>query len=223
VRDPVEKGQNQGGGCLSSITQRPTPTRYAQIALNANAEIARRRYAINAVRAAEIEVQTAQDRLDARSKDEAPPGADSGSVESLAGQADFKIAWDAALPEQFELREEAVLRADLAQLSDALKALDRQMAEKLATQKRLNNEHRFPKQADGDFEPARLDPAAGDRPQRGTKIDLITPGRLENRKPRSRPTKVSLIETDAAIRSVRSVKRPRPVPSSSPTTENRLS
>ena len=107
--------------------------------LNASlAEIARRRYAINAVRAAETEVQSAQDRLDARSKDDAAPGADSGSVESLAGQAELKIAWDAALPEQFQLREEAVLRADLAQLSDALKALDRQMAEKLATQKRLD-------------------------------------------------------------------------------------
>jgi len=97
-------------------------------ALNASvAEMARRRYAINAVRAAELEVQTAQDRLDARSKDDAAPGADSGSVESLAGRAELKIAWDPALPEQFQLREEAVLRADLAQLSDALKALDRQM------------------------------------------------------------------------------------------------
>jgi hemolysin D len=42
------------------------------------------------------------------------------------------------LPESFRLREEAVLRADLAQLSDSLKALDKQMAQKLATQKRLN-------------------------------------------------------------------------------------
>ena len=50
----------------------------ARNTLNASlAEIARRRYAINAVRAAEIEVQTAQDRLDARGKDDAPPGADS--------------------------------------------------------------------------------------------------------------------------------------------------
>ena len=38
----------------------------------------------------------------------------------------------------FRLREEAVLRADLTQLSDALKALDKQMAQKLATRKRLN-------------------------------------------------------------------------------------
>ena len=42
------------------------------------------------------------------------------------------------MPESFRLREEAVLRADLTQLSDALKAIDRQMAQKLATRKRLD-------------------------------------------------------------------------------------
>ena len=42
------------------------------------------------------------------------------------------------MPDSFRLREEAVLRADLAQLSDSLKALDKQMAQKLATQKRLD-------------------------------------------------------------------------------------
>jgi hemolysin D len=138
----VEKGQTvKAGDLLLELdpAEADADARSSQNALNASAaEMARRRYAINAVRAAEIEVEGAQDRLDARSKDDAPPGADSGSVESLAGRADLKIAWDTALPEQFQLREEAVLRADLAQLSDALKALDRQMAEKLATQKRLN-------------------------------------------------------------------------------------
>jgi hemolysin D len=38
----------------------------------------------------------------------------------------------------FRLREEAVLRADLTQLSDALRSLDKQMAQKLATRKRLD-------------------------------------------------------------------------------------
>jgi hemolysin D len=111
----------------------------AQDALNAGlAEIARRRYAIDAVRTAEAQAQSAQDRLDARDKDEAAQARDLGPIETLAGQAELKVAWDEALPELFRLREEAVLRADLTQLSDALKALDKQMAQKLATRKRLN-------------------------------------------------------------------------------------
>ena len=110
----------------------------AQDALNASvAEIARRRYAIDAVRTAGVAALIASDRLAARSKDDTL-AADSGSVENLAGQAELQVAWDETLPEPFRLREEAVLRADLGQLSDALKALDRQMAEKLATQKRLD-------------------------------------------------------------------------------------
>ena len=97
-------------------------------ALNASlAEIARRRYAIAAVRAAQEE----------ESRMSGDPEAAS-SVEQLAGRRDMNIAWDESLPEPFRLREEAVLRADLAQLSDALKALDKQMAQKTATRKRLD-------------------------------------------------------------------------------------
>jgi hemolysin D len=111
----------------------------AQDALNAGlAEIARRRFAIDAVRTAEAQAQSPQDRLDARDKDEAAQAGDLGPIETLAGHAEFKIAWDETLPEPFRLREEAVLRADLTQLSDALKALDKQTAQKLATRKRLN-------------------------------------------------------------------------------------
>jgi len=96
--------------------------------LNASlAEIARRRYAIEEVRAAQAEEARASGDPEAAS-----------SVEQLAGQADMNIAWDESLPEPFRLREEAVLRADLAQLSDALKALDKQMAQKTATRKRLD-------------------------------------------------------------------------------------
>ena len=87
-------------------------------------------------------------------------------VERLADEAAPRIDWSDNLPEAFRLREEAVLRADLAQLSDSLNALDKQMAQKLATQKAARHEHRLPANADGHFQSARLDPAAGDRPQR---------------------------------------------------------
>jgi hemolysin D len=59
-------------------------------------------------------------------------------IEKLAGQAELTITWDAGLPEPFRLRDEAVLRADLTQLADALKALDKQIAQKLATRNRLD-------------------------------------------------------------------------------------
>jgi hemolysin D len=208
----VEKGQTvKAGELLLELdpAEASADAQSAQNTLNASvAEIARRRYAINAVRAAELEVQTAQDQLDARGKDDAAaPGADSGAVEGLAGQADFKIAWDGALPEQFQLREEAVLRADLAQLSDALKALDRQMAEKLATQKRLNMSIAFQNKL-----METLNQRVSTRQQAidlnvGTKIDLYNAKEeLEKSEASLASDQGQLIETDAAIRSVRSEK-----------------
>src|SRR6185437_11762276 len=207
----VERGQTvKAGELLLELdpAEASADAMSAQDALDAStAEVARRRYAINAVRTAEIEVQSAQDRLDARSRDDAAPGADSSSVESLAGQAAFNIAWDAALPEQFQLREEAVLRADLAQLSDALKALDRQMAEKLATQKRLNMSIAFQNKL-----METLNQRVSTRQQAidlnvGTKIDLYNAKEeLEKSESALASDQGQLIETDAAIRSVRSEK-----------------
>ncbi|HEY1888131.1 MAG TPA: HlyD family type I secretion periplasmic adaptor subunit [Roseiarcus sp.] len=205
----VEKGQTvKAGDLLLELdpTEADADALSRQDALNASmGEVARRRYAINAVRAAEAELQ--QDRLVGRSNDDAAPGADAGPVESLAGQAEFKIAWDAALPEQFQLREEAVLRADLAQLSDALKALDRQMAEKLATQKRLNMSIAFQNKL-----METLNQRVSTRQQAidlnvGTKIDLYNAKEeLEKDEAALASDQGQLIETDAAIRSVRSEK-----------------
>jgi hemolysin D len=128
----VEKGQTvKAGDLLLELDQAEADADAlsAQNTFNASvAEIARRRFAIDAVRAAAA--LTASDRLNAHSNDDTL-AAGSSSVEDLAGQTDLKVAWDEAVPEPFRLREEAVLRADLAQLSDALKALDLQMAQKL--------------------------------------------------------------------------------------------
>ena len=179
--------------------------RSARDGLNASvAEMARRRYAIEAVRAAEADAQGREDRLDARTRDEAP-GADSAAVEDLAGRADLKVAWGPAVPERFRLREEAVLRADLGQLSDALKALDRQMAEKLATQKRLNMSIAFQNTL-----METLNQRVSTRQQAidlnvGTKIDLYNAKEeLEKSQAALASDQGQLIETDAAIRSVRS-------------------
>jgi hemolysin D len=204
----VEKGQTvKAGELLLELdpAEAGADMLSAQNALNASlAEIARRRFAIDAVRAAEMDVQNSRDRLDARSKDEAP-GADSASVENLAGKAELRVAWDATVPELFRLREEAVLRADLAQLSDALKALDRQMAEKLATQKRLNMGIAFQNTL-----METLNQRVSTRQQAidlnvGTKIDLYNAKEeLEKSQAALASDQGQLIETDAAIRSVRS-------------------
>ncbi len=206
----VERGQSvKAGDLLLELdpAEAKADALSGQDALNASmAEIARRRYAINAVRAAQTDGQGARDRLDAHSNEEAP-APDSGSVEDLAGQAEMKIAWDAGLPEQFQLREEGVLRADLAQLSDALKALDRQMSEKLATQKRLNMSIAFQNKL-----METLNQRVSTRQQAidlnvGTKIDLYNAKEeLEKSEASLASDQGQLIETDAAIRSVRSEK-----------------
>jgi hemolysin D len=206
----VEKGQTVKAGDLLLELDRAEVNADALSArdtLKASAaEIARRRYAIDVVRAAEIDALIATDRLDAHSKDDTP-SADSGSVENLAGQAEMKVDWDGALPEQFRLREEAVLRADLAQLSDALKALDRQMAEKLATQKRLDMRIAFQNKL-----METLNQRVSTRQQAidlnvGTKIDLYNAKEeLEKSQSALASDQGQLIETDAALRSVHSEK-----------------
>jgi hemolysin D len=198
----VEKGQTvKAGDLLLELdpAEANADAVSAQDALNASlAEIARRRFAIDTVRAAESDAQSGQDRLDARSKGEAP-GADSSAVEN---QAEVKVAWDATVPEPFRLREEAVLRADLAQLSDALKALDRQMA---GTQKRLNMSIAFQNTLMDT-----LNQRVSTRQQAidlnvGTKIDLYNAKEeLEKSQAALASDQGQLIETDAAIRSVRS-------------------
>jgi hemolysin D len=207
----VERGQAVNAGDLLLVldpAEANADAVSAQNTLNASvAEIARRRFAIDTVRAAETEAQSAQDRLDARAKSDAAPAADSGSVESLAGQAELKVAWDGAVPEPFRLREEAVLRADLAQLSDALKALDRQMAEKLATQKRLDMSIAFQNTLMNTLNQRVSTRQEAIDLKVGTKIDLYNAKEeLEKSEAALASDQGQLIETDAAIRSVRSEK-----------------
>jgi hemolysin D len=155
------------------------------------------------VRTAKTAARSGQDSPEAP----APQAFDPGSVESLAGEAELNVAWDAVVPEPFRLREEAVLRADLAQLSDALKALDRQMAEKLATQQRLNMSIAF-QNALMDTLNQRVSTRqeAIDR-KVGTKIDLYdAQEELEKSQAALASDQGLLIETDAALNEVRSEK-----------------
>ena len=182
--------------------------RSAADAMNASlAEVARRRYAIRAVEAAQAE-EMRGDRLapGGPEKADAAPSADS-PVENLAGEPDPKIAWDDALPEPFRLREEAVLRADLLQLADSLKALDKQMAQKLATRKRLDMSIAYQHTLMDT-----LHQRVSTRQQAidlnvGTKINLYdAKEELEKSQSQLASDEGQLIETDAAIRELQSEK-----------------
>jgi hemolysin D len=98
--------------------------REAREALQAGlSEIARRRMAIDAARAAQ--------RLAVEN------GAPLPALEALAANPQGKIDWGEPPPDGVQAREEAVLSADLSQLADTLRALDKQVAEKQATLQRL--------------------------------------------------------------------------------------
>jgi hemolysin D len=187
----------------------------AKDALNASrAEIARRRFAIEAVRSAEEQ----EDRADggrgdgkAQKSTIATRGSEDRTmaaptpVEALAGRSEYPVAWDESLPEPFRLREEAVLRADLIQLSDALKALDKQMAQKLATWQRLDMSIAFQNTL-MDTLNARVATRqeAIDR-NVGTKINLYdAKEELEKSQAQLASDKGQLIETDAALRELES-------------------
>jgi hemolysin D len=123
----VENGQAvKAGDLLLELdpAEAAADEREAREALQAGlSEIARRGLAIEAARAAQRE------------------GAGNGSplpaLETLAADPQGKIDWGAPLPDGVQTREEAVLSADLSQLADTLRALDKQIAQKQATLQRL--------------------------------------------------------------------------------------
>ena len=187
----------------------------ARDALNASlAEAARRRYAIDAVRAPQAQETHAEreqrDRApgkDAKDTDDASEAAELSPIEKLARQPEPTIAWDEGLPEPFRLREEAVLRADLMQLSDALKALDKQRAQKLATRKRLEMSIAFQHTL-----METLNQRVSTRQEAidlnvGTKINLYdAKEELEKSEAALASDEGQLIETDAALKEVESEK-----------------
>ena len=135
------------------------------------------------------------------------PRAVAGPVERLTGRSDLKIDWDVSLPESFQLREEAVLHADLGQLSDSLKAFDKQMAQKLATRKRLDMSIAFQHTLMDT-----MNHRVSTRQQAidlkvGTKIDLYNAKEeLEMSQTQLASDEGQLIETDAALKEVQSEK-----------------
>ena len=149
-------------------------------------EIARRRLAIDAARAAQREA--------------AADGAQLPALDALAANPQGRIAWSEPLPAGVQTREEAVLSADLSQLADALRALDKQIAQKQATLQRL--------QMSIGFQAALIDTLnqrVATRQQAidlkvGTKINLYdAKEELQRSQSQLASDQGQLIETDAAI------------------------
>ena len=185
----------------------------ARDALDAGlAEIARRRFAIGAVRSAQ-EAEALRDDAAAMKRKIALEGSEDrqasapSPVEELAGRPELPIAWNEGLPEPFRLREEAVLRADLTQLSDALKALDKQMAQKLATKKRVGMSIAFQHALMDTLNQRVLTRQQAIDLNVGTKINLYdAKEELEKSQAQLASDEGQLIETDAALKELQSEK-----------------
>jgi hemolysin D len=216
----VEAGQSVKAGDLLLELDPAEATADAvagQDALDASlAEIARRRFAIEAVRSAEGEEAQADSGRDKAAAVNATRAADGSEdrtttapspVEALAGRPEYPIAWDDGLPEPFRLREEAVLLADLVQLSDALKALDKQMAQKLATRKRLDMSIVFQRTLMDTLNQRVATRQEAIDKNVGTKINLYdAKEELEKFQSQLASDEGQLIETDAALRELQSEK-----------------
>ena len=172
----------------------------ARDALNAGlAEIARRRFAIDTVRAVL--------RAPAPPHEQAEQDTVLSPLEEAAADTEGKIAWDDAVPGVFRSREQAVLAADLTQLSDTLKNLDKQMAQKEATRQRLRMSIAFQ-----DTLIETLTQRVSTRQEAidlhvGTKINLYdAKEELEKSQSTLASDQGQLIETDAALAELQSEK-----------------
>ena len=161
------------------------------------AEVARRRFAINTVRAGQDLSGSTEDQGSILLS----------SLEAASVGVGSKIAWPSELPEEFRLREQAVLRADLSQLVNALKNLDKQMAQKDATRQRLRMSISYQ-----DTLIDTLKQRVGTRQEAidlkvGTKINLYdAKEQLEKSQSALASDQGQLIETDAALKEIQSEK-----------------
>ena len=226
----VENGQSVKAGDLLlefDPAEAAADERQAREALQAGlGEVARRQTAIDAARAAQRRaasneaslpplealaadpqgmiawVETAPTSVQARE-----PAALSNDASPLAGALRGNIDGDLSPPDSMRTRAEAVLSADLSQLVDSLRAIDKKIAEKQATLKRL--------QMSIDFQTALIETLTERVTTRQEAIDLRVGTKIslydaKEELQRSQSSLASdqgqLIETDAAIGELQSEK-----------------
>jgi hemolysin D len=158
------------------------------------AEVARRRYSIETVRAVE-------------DAPESEAGAARTKLDEAITHANERISWNASVPEAYRVRERSVLTADLNQIGDALNDLDKQMAQKEATEMRLKMSIGFQ-----DTLMKTLNDRVNTRQEAidlrvGTKINLYdAKEELEKSQSQLASDQGQLIETDAALREIETQK-----------------
>jgi hemolysin D len=153
------------------------------------AEIARRRAAIDAVRAVQRNMF-------------APEGKVADALPASAS-----IAFDADAPAAARARENAVLSADLAQLGDTLRNIDKQMAQKNAMRQRLNMSMAFQTDLIKTLEERVGVREASIKLSVGTKINLFDAQEsLQKSQAQLASDRGQLIETDAALDELQSQK-----------------
>jgi hemolysin D len=199
----VENGQRVKAGDLMlelDPAEASAEARVQRDALDANlAEIARRRFAIRMARAV-LEGPAKWAEVNARAAILAP-------LAQAAADPEPRIGWGAELPEAFRLREASVLTADLNQLIGTLQGLDKQMAQKEATRRRLEGSIAYQDKLIGT-----LTQLVGTRQlaidlKVGTKINLYdAKTELEKSQSSLASDRGALIETDAALEELASEK-----------------
>ena len=142
-----------------------------------------------------------------RNAPRAQNGAPTALLEALAANPQGKIDWGEALPESVRLREETVLTADLTQIADALRALDKQVAQKLATLERLRMSIAFQTTLIETLNERVATRQEAIDLKVGTKINLYdAKEQLERSQSMLASDQGQLIETDAAVSELQSEK-----------------
>lgn len=169
-------------------------------ALDANlAEVARRRYAIEKARAA-------MDLLSHRD-DPAAGEAMLAPLEMAAANLEPDVVWDADTSDRFRAREVSALLADVNQLVGALQNLDKQMAQKQATLKRLGMSIAFQEELITTLMQRVSTRQEAIDLKVGTKINLYdAKEELQKSESTLASDRGELIETDAALKEITSEK-----------------
>ena len=219
--DPRRGGPvGQGGRSAASSSTRPRRTRMrraAEDALNASlAEIARRRYAIRGRRGAQRTQDAARRAPGRRGPEKRGPDGRRRTrrdrrlspVEELAGRPELDDRLGRRLrPSRSACARRRCCAPISTQLSDALKALDKQMAQKLATRKRLDMSIAFQHTLMDTLNQRVATRQEAIDKKVGTKINLYdAKEELEKSQSQLASDEGQLIETDAALRELQSEK-----------------
>jgi hemolysin D len=159
----------------------------------AQAEVAERNYA--------IAVAKALDRRENASTDERQP------IEAAIDAAEAKIGFEGDIPETMRLRHRGVLAANLRELADQLAALDKQIAQKDATSKRLDMSIAFENQLMVTLNERVSTRQEAIKLKVGTKINLYdAKEELQKSQSQLASDQGQLIETEAALNELKAEK-----------------